>query len=76
MRVQGVRWGKEGTVRAGDLNFFYGILNENHHLGKGFFVHHGILSTHKRVEFSSDKVLYIVRRGRCCNIIVLDVLKN
>jgi len=28
--------------------------------GKGIFVHHGILSTDKRVEFSSDKVLYVV----------------
>jgi len=28
--VQEVRWDKEGTVRAGDYNFFYGNGNENH----------------------------------------------
>jgi len=28
--VQEVRWDKEGTVRAGDYNFFYGKGNENH----------------------------------------------
>ena len=33
--VQEVRWDKEGTVRAGDYNFFYGKGNENHQLGRG-----------------------------------------
>jgi len=28
--VQEVRWDREGTVRAGDYNFFYGRENENH----------------------------------------------
>jgi len=30
--VQEVRWDREGTVRAGDYNFFYGKGNENHQL--------------------------------------------
>ena len=38
-----------------------------------FFVHHIILSVFKRVEFVSDRVSYIVLRGRWCNIIVLNV---
>ena len=35
--VREVRWDKEGTVRAGDYNFFYGKRNENHQPGTCFF---------------------------------------
>jgi hypothetical protein len=42
-------------------------------LGAGFFVLHGILTAVKRVEFVSDRVLYVVLRGRWCNGIVLNV---
>jgi len=38
-----------------------------------FLVHHRIVSAVKRVEFVSDRVSYIVLRGRWCNIIVLNV---
>jgi flavin-dependent dehydrogenase len=34
--VQEVRWGKGGTVREGDYNFFYGKENDKHQLGTGF----------------------------------------
>jgi hypothetical protein len=59
-----MRWNKQGTVKAGDYSFFYGKGNENHQLGIGFFVHHGIVSAVKTVEFVSDRVLYTVLRGR------------
>jgi hypothetical protein len=32
-----------------------------------------IISAVKRVEFVSDRMSYIILRGRCCHIIVLNV---
>jgi exonuclease III len=37
--VQEVRWDRGGTEPAGENTFFYGMGNENHELGTGFFVH-------------------------------------
>ena len=71
--VQEVRWDKGGTVRAGDSNFFYGKGSENLQLGTGFFVHQRKASVVKIVEFVSDRVSYIVLRGRWCDIIVLNM---
>ena len=42
-------------------------------MGIGFFVHHRIVSAVKRVEFVSNRMSYIVLRGRWCDIIVLNV---
>jgi hypothetical protein len=38
-----------------------------------FFVHKRIISAVKRVEFVSNKMWYIILRGRWCDIIILNV---
>jgi hypothetical protein len=38
-----------------------------------FFVHKRIISAVKRVEFVSDRMSYIILRGRWCHIIVVNV---
>ena len=40
---------------------------------QNFFVHQRTASSVKRGEFVSDRMSYIVLRGRWCNIIVLNV---
>jgi hypothetical protein len=70
--VQEVRWDKEGTVRAGDYTFLYGKGNENHQLGTRFFVHQRIVPAVKKVELVSDRMSFVVLRGRWCNIIFLN----
>jgi hypothetical protein len=44
--------------------FFYGKRNENYELGTGFFIHKRTTSAIKRVEFVSDRMSYIILRGR------------
>jgi hypothetical protein len=73
VEAQEVGWEKGGTERAGDYIFFYGQGNGDHQLGTVFFVHNRILSAVRTVEFISDRMSYIILRGRWCNIIVLNV---
>jgi exonuclease III len=71
--VQEVRWEGGCTEPAGEYTFFYQKENANHELGTGFLVHKGTISAVKRVEFVSDRMSYIILRGRWCHIIVLNV---
>jgi hypothetical protein len=60
--VQEVRWDRGG-----------GKGNENYELGTGFLVSKRMVSEVKRVEFVSDRMSYMILRGRWCDIIVLNV---
>jgi hypothetical protein len=73
MGVQEVRCNRGGTEPAGKYTSFNGKGNGNHELGTVVFVHKGIISAVKRVEFVSDKMSYIILRGRWCYIVVLNV---
>jgi hypothetical protein len=52
---------------------FYEKRNGSHELGTGFFVHKQIISAVRRVVFISDRMSYIILRGRWCDINVLNV---
>jgi hypothetical protein len=64
------------TKLVGEYTFFWGKGNENHELGTGFFVHKGIISAVKRVGLVSDRMSYMILRGRWCGIIAYMILRG
>jgi hypothetical protein len=48
--------------------FVYGNRIASNHLGTGFFVHKGIRSVVKRVEFINVRMSYIILKYRWCYI--------
>jgi hypothetical protein len=61
-----------GTVKSGDYSF--SVRKEMKIIGweQGFCTSQNTISS-KRLKFVSDRVLFIVLRGRWCNIIVLNL---
>jgi hypothetical protein len=66
--------GHRGHGKNREIIFFFnGKGKENHQLVTGVCVHQRVASAVKRVAFVSDRMSYIVLRGRWCHIIVLNV---
>jgi hypothetical protein len=61
--VQRVRWVGGGSQPAGSHTFSHKNGNSNHHLGTDFFIHKGIISAVRRVEFTGNRMLYVTLRG-------------
>jgi hypothetical protein len=70
--VQEVRWDKGGAERAQNYTFFYRAGNEYHQLVTGF-LYIRIISAVRRVKSVSDRMSYIIVRGRWYNIIIVNV---
>ena len=64
--------GQRGTIKAGDYIFSMEMKRKSSIRNK-IFVHHSVVSAVKTLEFVSDRMSYIVLRGRWCNIVVLNV---
>jgi hypothetical protein len=63
-----VIWDRSSTNPTGKYSFLCEKENENHKLGTSFFVHKRITSAVKRVQFVSDKLLYIILTGLWCSV--------
>jgi exonuclease III len=70
---QEVRCDRGGTASAGEYTFFYGNRNGNHELGTGFLIRKRIISAVNKLEFVSDRMLYIILRDCWCDVIILIV---
>jgi hypothetical protein len=57
---------KIGHGEGRGLNFFYLEREGISSISTGFLIHHGKLSAVKRVQFVSDRMSYVILRGRWC----------
>jgi hypothetical protein len=74
VRVQEVRWEGSGTAPAGVYTFCMATgMRTLNWVQDLFFVHKRIISAVKRVESVSNRMSYIILRGRWFHIIVLNV---
>jgi len=64
--------GQRGHGESRGLSFFSMEMKRKLSIGNGSFCTDRIVSAVKRVEFVSDRMSYIVLRGRWCNIFVLN----
>ncbi|KAJ4444090.1 hypothetical protein ANN_05879 [Periplaneta americana] len=62
--VQEVRLDGNSISQIGDYLLHYGEGNDNHQLGTGFFIHKRIKSAVKKVDIISDRLSYLVLKGR------------
>ena len=65
--------GQRGHCKSRGLYFFLWKRKGKSSVWNRIFVHHRIVSALKREEFVSERMSYIVLRGRWCNIVVLNV---
>jgi hypothetical protein len=67
-----VRYHDGGTESAGEYTFSneWGMRIMNY---LSYIVNNRIISAVKRVEFVSVRELYIILRGSCCHVIVLNI---
>ena len=70
VRVQEVRLDGNGISPIGDYMLYHGKGKNNHQLGTGFFINKRIKSAVNKVEFISDRLSYLILRGRGYDIIV------
>jgi len=66
--------GKKEHCKSREVFIFLNGKGKISSIGNRIFVHHRIVSSIKRVGFVSDRMSYIVLRGRWCNIVVLNAL--
>ena len=64
---------KRGHCKSSGSYFLVWKRKINSSIENRIFVHHRIVSALKREEFVSERMSYIVLRGRWCNIVVLNV---